>query len=78
MGFGGLETGEKKLQFDLTEGARTVCHVSTFSYDTLVYYAALQSRAAKRTTLTWTDFSSTGFSRMDAPLSTTLQFSSPL
>ncbi|KAI0271985.1 hypothetical protein BGY98DRAFT_1108804 [Russula aff. rugulosa BPL654] len=59
MGFGGLETGEKKLQFDLTESART-------------------SRAAKRTTLTWTDFSSTGFSRMDAPLSTTLQFSSPL
>jgi len=40
--------------------------------------AALQSRAAKRTTLTWTDFSSSGFSRMDAPLSTTLQFSSPL
>ena len=38
----------------------------------------LQSRAAKRTTLTWTDFSSSGFSRMDAPLSATLQFSTPL
>lgn len=25
MGFGGLESGEKKLQFDLTESARTVC-----------------------------------------------------
>ncbi|KAN0128116.1 hypothetical protein V8E53_014097 [Lactarius tabidus] len=51
--------GEKKLQFDLTESART-------------------SRAAKRATLTWTDFSSSGFSRTDAPLSATLQFSSPL
>jgi hypothetical protein len=49
-----------------------------FCYDTLVYYAALQSRAAKRTTLTWTDFSSTGFTRMYAPLITTLQFSPPL
>src|SRR5712691_4289955 len=38
----------------------------------------LQSRAAKRTTLTWTDFSSTGFTRTDAPLSVTLQFSTPL
>ena len=37
-----------------------------------------QSRAAKRTTLTWTDFSSSGFTRTDAPLSATLQFSSPL
>lgn len=38
----------------------------------------LQARAAKRTTLTWTDFSASGFSRNDAPLSATLQFSSPL
>ncbi|KAI0249408.1 hypothetical protein BJV78DRAFT_1228260 [Lactifluus subvellereus] len=59
MGFGGLESSEKKLQFDLTESART-------------------NRAAKRTTLTWTDFSASGFSRMDAPLSATLQFSTPL
>jgi hypothetical protein len=27
MGFGGLESSEKKLQFDLTESARTVCHI---------------------------------------------------
>ncbi|KAH9987661.1 hypothetical protein BJV74DRAFT_978753 [Russula compacta] len=59
MGFGGLESGEKKLQFDLTESART-------------------SRASKRTTLTWTDFSTSGFTRTDAPLSATLQFSTPL
>ncbi|KAF8258940.1 hypothetical protein EI94DRAFT_1066976 [Lactarius quietus] len=59
MGFGGLDPAEKKLQFDLTESART-------------------SRAAKRATLTWTDFSSSGFSRTDAPLSATLQFSTPL
>ena len=38
----------------------------------------LQSRAAKRMTLTWADFPSTGFTRTDAPLSTTLQFSTPL
>jgi hypothetical protein len=30
MGFGGLEFSEKKLEFDLTESARTVCHVSHF------------------------------------------------
>ncbi|KAJ7594334.1 hypothetical protein C8J56DRAFT_926494 [Mycena floridula] len=62
LGFGGLGAdpgSEKKLQFDLTEGAR-------------------ESRAAKRTTLSWTDFSSAGFSRGDGPLSATLQFSPPL
>ncbi|PPQ99370.1 hypothetical protein CVT24_009200 [Panaeolus cyanescens] len=56
-GFGGLGD-EKKLQFDLTESART-------------------ERAAKRQTLSWNDFSSSGFTRMDAPLSATLQFSAP-
>ncbi|EGN97329.1 hypothetical protein SERLA73DRAFT_169698 [Serpula lacrymans var. lacrymans S7.3] len=59
MGFGGLGADEKKLQFDLTEGART-------------------ARAAKRATLTWNDFSATGFTRSDAPLDDTLQFSTPL
>ena len=38
----------------------------------------LQERAAKRQTLSWNDFSSSGFTRMDAPLSATLQFSTPL
>ena len=38
----------------------------------------LESRAAKRTTLTWRDFSSSGFTRTDAPRSATLQFSTPL
>jgi hypothetical protein len=37
-----------------------------------------QARAAKRATLSWQDFSSAGFSRTDAPLSATLQFSSPV
>lgn len=46
MGFGGSESGEKDLQFDLTE--------STW-----------MSRVARRTTLTWTDFSSAGFTCMD-------------
>lgn len=59
MGFGAVAADEKKLQFDLTESART-------------------SRAAKRATLTWTDFSTAGFTRTDAPLSATLQFSTPL
>ncbi|KZT64696.1 hypothetical protein DAEQUDRAFT_678109 [Daedalea quercina L-15889] len=58
MGFGDL-TDDKKLQFDLTEGARA-------------------ARAAKRATLTWQDFSSSGFSRTDAPLNATLQFSTPV
>ena len=57
-GFGGL-ADDKKLQFDLTEGARA-------------------ARRAKRQTLTWNDFSQAGFSRMDDPLHTTLQFSAPL
>ncbi|TFY57804.1 hypothetical protein EVJ58_g6801 [Rhodofomes roseus] len=58
MGFGD-QTDDKKLQFDLTEGARA-------------------ARAAKRATLTWQDFSSSGFSRTDAPLNATLQFSTPI
>lgn len=37
-----------------------------------------QERTAKRQTLSWNDFSSSGFSRTDAPLSATLQFSAPL
>jgi hypothetical protein len=37
-----------------------------------------QERTAKRQTLSWNDFSSAGFSRMDAPLSATLQFSTPV
>lgn len=59
MGFGNVGADEKKLQFDLTEGARA-------------------ARAAKRATLTWQDFSSCGFSRTDAPLNATLQFSTPV
>lgn len=38
----------------------------------------VQARAAKRATLTWQDFSSCGFSRTDAPLNATLQFSTPV
>ncbi|OCH84945.1 hypothetical protein OBBRIDRAFT_891493 [Obba rivulosa] len=59
MGFGNLGADDKKLQFDLTEGARA-------------------ARAAKRATLTWQDFSTTGFSRTEAPLNATLQFSAPV
>ncbi|TBU44806.1 hypothetical protein BD309DRAFT_861438 [Dichomitus squalens] len=59
MGFGNIVADEKKLQFDLTEGARA-------------------ARAAKRATLNWQDFSSSGFSRTDAHLSATLQFSAPV
>ncbi|KAG2018613.1 hypothetical protein CC2G_008031 [Coprinopsis cinerea AmutBmut pab1-1] len=40
--------------------------------------SARQERAAKRQTLTWNDFSTSGFSRTDAPLSATLQFSTPV
>ncbi|KAF5331914.1 hypothetical protein D9611_008915 [Ephemerocybe angulata] len=40
--------------------------------------SARQERKSKRQTLDWNDFSSAGFSRMDAPLSATLQFSTPV
>ncbi|RDB21827.1 hypothetical protein Hypma_011076 [Hypsizygus marmoreus] len=60
MGFSELgDKDNKKLQFDLTESARS-------------------ERTAKRGTLSWNDFSTTGFSRTDAPLSATLQFSPPV
>jgi hypothetical protein len=38
----------------------------------------LQARHAQRQTLSWDDFSSAGFSRMDNPLNATLQFSPPI
>ncbi|KAH9850430.1 hypothetical protein C2E23DRAFT_835083 [Lenzites betulinus] len=40
--------------------------------------SARAARAAKRATLSWQDFSSSGFSRTDAHLSATLQFSAPV
>ncbi|OSD02337.1 hypothetical protein PYCCODRAFT_1425435 [Trametes coccinea BRFM310] len=40
--------------------------------------SARAARAAKRATLSWQDFSSSGFSRSDAHLSATLQFSTPV
>ncbi|KZW03173.1 hypothetical protein EXIGLDRAFT_759057 [Exidia glandulosa HHB12029] len=40
--------------------------------------SARKARNEKRATLTWNDFSSSGFSRSDAPLSATLQFSAPV
>jgi hypothetical protein len=71
--------GEERFrsQFDLTESARSVC-LGFFCRVACINDAMLQSRAAKRTTLTWTDFSSSGFTRTDTPLSATLQFRTPL
>ncbi|KAJ3520951.1 hypothetical protein NM688_g9086 [Phlebia brevispora] len=40
--------------------------------------SARAARAAKRATLSWQDFSAAGFSRTDAPLHATLQFSAPV
>ncbi|KAG8874786.1 hypothetical protein FS842_000515 [Serendipita sp. 407] len=40
--------------------------------------SARKSRAEKRETLSWNDFSSAGFTRTDEPLSVTLQFSTPV
>ena len=74
MGFGGLDPAEKKLQFDLTESARTVClDLSSVVLQMFMYRVAVAS--GKTNVLTWTDFSSTGFTRTDVPLSATLQFS---
>jgi len=41
-------------------------------------HTVLQSQAAKQMMLSWMDFSSTGFTHTDVPLSATLQFSTPL
>ncbi|EJD38165.1 hypothetical protein AURDEDRAFT_116601 [Auricularia subglabra TFB-10046 SS5] len=40
--------------------------------------SARKARLEKHKTLTWNDFSTAGFSRSDAPLSATLQFSAPI
>jgi hypothetical protein len=77
MGFGTLAADEKKLQFDLTESARTV-RCEHFVSETHSYFDDMKDRAAKRATLSWNDFSTAGFTRTDAPLSTTLQFSTPV
>lgn len=47
-------------------------------YDVPFLTRPTQERTAKRSTLTWADFSSTGFTRTDALLTDTLQFSAPL
>ena len=75
MGFSELGDN-KKLQFDLTESARLVMSLLIFSKLLLTFYNP-QERTAKRQSLSWNDFSSSGFSRMDAPLTATLQFSTP-
>jgi len=75
MGFGTLGADEKKLQFDLTESARSVRMIIHTGFN---YTHFMKARAAKRTTLSWNDFSTAGFTRTDAPLSTTLQFSTPV
>jgi hypothetical protein len=77
MGFGSIE-GEKKLQFDLTEGARTVSNVKFQVQCGILTCSLWQARSAKRATLSWNDFSAAGFTRTDAPLHDTLQFSAPL
>lgn len=53
-----------------------MCLLITFYIFTHSYLIS-QERSAKRQSLSWNDFSSTGFSRTDAPLSATLQFSTP-
>ncbi|KAG8919332.1 hypothetical protein FRC02_001745 [Tulasnella sp. 418] len=40
--------------------------------------SARMTRAEKRATMTWSDFSASGFSRNEMPLSATLQFSTPI
>jgi hypothetical protein len=58
--------GRLELPFDLTESARTVRHatISCFCHVfNCIHRAALQTRTAKRTTLTWMDLSASGFSR---------------
>lgn len=77
LGFNHL-ADEKKLQFDLTESARTVRSSFLLFFSVKPHLKKrTQQRKSKRQTMSWNDFTSDGFSRMDAPLSATLQFSSP-
>ena len=76
MGFSELGD-DKKLQFDLTESARLVCFLLIIFNSFPHCHLISQERTTKRQTLSWNDFSSAGFTRMDAPLSATLQFSPP-
>jgi hypothetical protein len=73
LGFSDADSN--KLAFDLTESARRV-RLIRLSYHCRL--TSLQSRSEKRQTLSWSDFSEAGFSRSDAPLSATLQFSTPI
>ena len=72
MGFRCLDPAERKIQFDLTKRARTVGYYFRTKVGHADITSILQSRAAKRATSTWKDFSSSGFSRTDTPLSATL------
>ena len=76
MGFSELGDN-KKLQFDLTESARHVCVCSFTFLASLTFITKSQERTVKRQSLSWNDFSSSGFTRSDAPLTATLQFSTP-
>lgn len=76
LGFGSSDT--KRLQFDLSEGARLVS-VTTIWRDTLLIGLKRdQARGQKRATMSWNDFSTVGFTREDTPLQDTLQFTPPL
>jgi hypothetical protein len=75
----------KQLEFDLTEGARKVGRIASgllplwpTEADQAVPLAPRQAHHEKRDTLSWTDFSSAGFSRTEATLSENLAFSKPI
>lgn len=77
----------RKLEFDLTEGAKAVssrlstsfgCQTSLIPVSFLLPPSLSQHHAEKRETLSWNDFSSAGFSRTDDPLSRSLNFSPPI
>jgi Domain of unknown function (DUF1708) len=63
-------------EFEASGFGSMVADGKTLQFD--LTEGARAARAAKRATLTWTDFSAAGFSRTDAPLNTTLQFSAPV
>jgi len=74
MGFGGLDPA-KKLQFDLTEGAQAVRLDYRLCSVTNVHLPCCSRERRSEQHSLGPIFSSTGFTRTDAPLSTTLQFS---
>ncbi|KAJ7196677.1 hypothetical protein GGX14DRAFT_526692 [Mycena pura] len=76
LGFDGRADGARSFELVTTGENRDSGIEARLKFD--LTENARAERLAKRETLTWSDFTSSGFTRSDAPLSATLQFAPPL